>query len=408
MKRAAIHTLGCKVNAYESACIERELVRRGYQIVGFDEEADVYIVNTCTVTSIADHKSRQMLRQARTRNPEATVVAVGCYGEAAGDALVERGICDRVYGNGFKKGLSLTGKAADEATEACKQIGPRTYVKIEDGCDAYCAYCEIPYVRGRVANRPIDSVIEEVNTLVSLGTKEIVLTGINLSAYTELAGLLARLDGIEGLYRIRLGSLETAQSAGEMVEAFASCKKLCHHFHLSLQSGCDETLRRMNRHYTASMYASVVSDIRSRMPDAAITTDIMVGFPGETDEEFSESYAFARLMNFYEMHVFKYSERAGTAAAVMRGQVPEEVKTCRSQALLALSVEQSLAYRQAHLGSTLELLVERSVDSGSGRISIGHTREYIEAVIPYEVPPGSIITGRAVELRADGRILLGK
>ncbi|MCI9422545.1 MAG: tRNA (N(6)-L-threonylcarbamoyladenosine(37)-C(2))-methylthiotransferase MtaB [Dorea sp.] len=401
MKKAALHNLGCKVNAYETEAMQESLVRHGYEIVPFKEKADVYIINTCTVTNMADRKSRQMLHRARKKNPEAVVVACGCYVQAKNGVQDE--CVDIVVGNNQKKDLI----EILEAYEGCKKERKRelvdinhtdeyeelhleqtkehtrAYVKVQDGCNQFCTYCIIPYVRGRVRSRRRSSVLEEIQRLADNGYKEVVLTGIHLSSYgmdtnDSLLNLIEAVHEIKGIQRIRLGSLEPRIITEEFVKTLATLPKLCPHFHLSLQSGCNDTLKRMNRRYTSEEYYEKCVLLRKYFTRPALTTDVIVGFPGETKEEFDQSKAFIDKVNFYETHVFKYSKREGTKAASMENQVPEDVKTLRSNELLNLSRRKQEAYEEALVGTVKEVLIEEEILVEGERYHTGHTREYVK------------------------------
>ncbi|MXP75225.1 tRNA (N(6)-L-threonylcarbamoyladenosine(37)-C(2))-methylthiotransferase MtaB [Lachnospiraceae bacterium WCA-9-b2] len=401
MKKAALHNLGCKVNAYETEAMQESLVRHGYEIVPFKEKADVYIINTCTVTNMADRKSRQMLHRARKKNPEAVVVACGCYVQAKNGVQDE--CVDIVVGNNQKKDLI----EILEAYEGCKKERKRelvdinhtdeyeelhleqtkehtrAYVKVQDGCNQFCTYCIIPYVRGRVRSRRRSSVLEEIQRLADNGYKEVVLTGIHLSSYgmdtnDSLLNLIEAVHEIKGIQRIRLGSLEPRIITEEFVKTLATLPKLCPHFHLSLQSGCNDTLKRMNRRYTSEEYYEKCVLLRKYFTRPALTTDVIVGFPGETEKEFDQSKAFIDKVNFYETHVFKYSKREGTKAASMENQVPEDVKTLRSNELLNLSRRKQEAYEEALVGTVKEVLIEEEILVEGERYHTGHTREYVK------------------------------
>lgn len=401
MKKAALHNLGCKVNAYETEAMQELLVRNGYEIVPFQEKADIYIINTCTVTNMADRKSRQMLHRARKQNPEALVVACGCYVQAKDGEQEE--CVDVVIGNNRKKDLIEilegfeSGKKRLEKeildinhTNEYEELHlektaehTRAYVKVQDGCNQFCTYCIIPYVRGRVRSRARDSVLGEIQKLADNGYKEAVLTGIHLSSYgidtnDSLLGLILAVHEIPGIQRIRLGSLEPRIITQEFVETLAELPKICPHFHLSLQSGCDDTLKRMNRRYTSEEYYEKCMLLRKYFTRPALTTDVIVGFPGETQEEFAQSKAFIDKVNFYETHVFKYSKREGTKAAAMKDQIPEEIKACRSNELLSLSRRKQEAYEDALLGTVQEVLMEEEILVGGERYLTGHTREYVK------------------------------
>lgn len=401
MKKAALHNLGCKVNAYETEAMQELLVRNGYEIVPFQEKADIYIINTCTVTNMADRKSRQMLHRARKQNPEALVVACGCYVQAKEGEQEE--CVDVVIGNNRKKDLIEileafeSGKKKSEKeildinhTNEYEELHlektaehTRAYVKVQDGCNQFCTYCIIPYVRGRVRSRARDSVLGEIQKLADNGYKEAVLTGIHLSSYgidtnDSLLGLILAVHEIPGIQRIRLGSLEPRIITQEFVETLAELPKICPHFHLSLQSGCDDTLKRMNRRYTSEEYYEKCMLLRKYFTRPALTTDVIVGFPGETQEEFAQSKAFIDKVNFYETHVFKYSKREGTKAAAMKDQIPEEIKACRSNELLSLSRRKQEAYEDALLGTVQEVLMEEEILVEGERYLTGHTREYVK------------------------------
>lgn len=412
MPKAAFHNLGCKVNAYETEAMQQQLAQRGYEIVPFDEKADVYIINTCSVTNIADRKSRQMLHRAKKLNPQALVVAAGCYVQVASEELKKDASVDLIIGNNRKAELAdiLDARLAEKNEENrvyvldiahtheyerlhLDRLGghTRAFIKVQDGCNQFCSYCIIPYTRGRVRSRQMEDVVREVEELAASGYKEIVLTGIHLSSYgvdfkeenIGLLDLIVRLDQVPGVERIRLGSLEPRIITEEFAGTLAGLKSFCPHFHLSLQSGCDETLKRMNRHYTTEDYAHRCEILRKYFENPAITTDVIVGFPQETEEEFETTREFLRRVHFYEMHVFKYSRREGTRAAVMEGQVPEQEKNRRSDILLDLEAELSDAYRRSFLGKEEEVLLEERVSAEGRDYMIGHTRQYVKAVVPY-------------------------
>ena len=403
MRKAALHNLGCKVNAYETEAMQEMLEQNGYEIVPFAEGADVYVINTCTVTNMADRKSRQMLHRARKMNPNAVVVAAGCYVQAQG-AKADDGI-DIIIGNNKKKDLIAI---LDEHFAKIEEKEPqvelidiahtheyeemrvsrqaehtRANVKVQDGCNQFCSYCIIPYARGRVRSRKMEDVLAEVHTLASNGYQEIVLTGIHLSSYgidtgENLLELIRAVHQVEGILRIRLGSLEPRIITREFAEGIAALPKMCPHFHLSLQSGCNTTLKRMNRRYTAEEYYEKCELLREVFDHPALTTDVIVGFPGETEEEFRESKAFLEKVNFYETHIFKYSRRQGTKAAEMKDQVPEPVKTERSNQLIALGKVNKKAFEDRLIGQTVEVLMEEEIQRDSETWQIGHTREYVK------------------------------
>ena len=498
MKTIAFHNLGCKVNSYELDVMQQIMREKGYEIVPFDKKADVYVINTCTVTNIADRKSRQMLHRAKQKNPDAVVVAVGCYVQTDLAGAVKDPAIDLAIGNNRKKdiaeilerylaereinrdaadgeGFCKTGEAADggwvgktdnvaEGGEICggapdKTLGgmtvldiahekeyeemqlkttaehTRAYIKIQDGCNQFCSYCAIPLARGRVRSRKQEDILKEIRGIVDAGYLEIVLTGIHVSSYgidfaredertsgadsaqeggnaktseerpggngqsasgekesgardyrgvTRLFDLIEEIHKIPGLQRIRISSLEPRIVTPETAKRLAALPKVCPHFHLSLQSGCDATLKRMNRHYTAQQYFESVEALRNayapRIP--AITTDVIAGFPGETEEEFAETKAFLEKVGFYEMHVFKYSKRKGTRAAVMDGQVPEPVKALRSDVLLELERKQSMEFRGRKLGQVVEVLMEEDKVIGGKNYLLGHTTDYVRVALP--------------------------
>lgn len=427
MRKAALHNLGCKVNAYETEAMQQLLEDAGYEIVPFKEGADVYIINTCSVTNVADKKSRQMLHRAKKMNPDAVVVAAGCYVQSAEVTLLKDEAVDLIIGNNKKKDLvdilnrhfAACGQDSGEKGQVI-DIGAsqeyetlhirkiadhtRAFIKVQDGCNQFCSYCIIPYTRGRVRSRDMEDVVNEVKELLKNGYKEFVLTGIHLSSYgvdfkdgkqAGLLDLILRLDGLEGIERIRLGSLEPRIVTEEFAKTLCSLKTICPHFHLSLQSGCDETLRRMNRRYTTKEYAECCEILRRYFDSPAITTDVIVGFPGETEEEFNDTKEFIKKVHFYEMHVFKYSKREGTKASAMENQVPEPVKSERSEELLSLETELSVAYRQSFLGKETEVLLEECVEIEGTPYMLGHTREYVKAAVLFREGLKNVtLTGR--------------
>lgn len=412
MRKAAFHNLGCKVNSYETEAMQQLLEDAGYEIVPFREGADVYIINTCSVTNVADRKSRQMLHRAKKMNPSAAVVAVGCYVQAAGAELKKDEAVDLIVGNNQKKDLVqiLDDYFADhENSGEILDIGhsqeyeelhirriadhTRAFIKVQDGCNQFCSYCIIPYTRGRVRSRRPEEIEHEVRGIAEAGYKEIVLTGIHLSSYgvdfkdeqqENLLTLIKRLDQIPGIERLRLGSLEPRIVTREFAKELARLRTICPHFHLSLQSGCDATLKRMNRRYNAAEYQACCEILREEFDNPAITTDVIVGFPGETEEEFAETERFLKTIHFYEMHIFKYSRRAGTRAADMPDQVPEGTKSVRSDILLALEKQQSLEYRGRFLGTEEEILLEEPIEIDGTKYMMGHTRQYVKGAVPYE------------------------
>lgn len=411
MRTAALHNLGCKVNSYETEAMQQLLEEAGYEIVSFHEKADVYIINTCSVTNIADRKSRQMLHRAKKQNPEAVVVAAGCYVQSAAEELKADLAVDVIIGNNKKQDLvPILEEYFKDRTDSSHVIEinetheyerlsihkiadhTRAFLKVQDGCNQFCSYCIIPYTRGRVRSRRPEEVVAEVRELAAAGYQEVVLTGIHLSSYgvdfkeeerENLLRLIRQVHEVEGIRRIRLGSLEPRIITDDFAKALASMPKFCPHFHLSLQSGCDETLKRMNRHYTTEEYAAGCDILRRYFDNPAITTDVIVGFPGETEEEFEATKAFLERIGFYEMHIFKYSRRAGTRADRMPEQVPEQIKNVRSEALLLLEKQMSKAYRESFLGKKKTVLLEEKTEIGGRAYMIGHTMEYVKAVVPY-------------------------
>lgn len=450
MKSVALHNLGCKVNGYELDVMQQMLQENGYKIVPFDEQADIYIVNTCTVTNIADRKSRQMLHRARRLNPEAVVVAAGCYVQTGREAILRDAGVDLLVGNNRKKDLvaileeymkrrneKTTAFAGEEGGEEDRTLDGTTIcdiakvkdyenmtlqstaehtragIKIQDGCNQFCSYCIIPYARGRVRSRPVEDILAEIRGLAGKGYKEAVLTGIHISSYgtdfqtqeifpdggnrtsgrnqsnglkqsvglqqsVGLLELLRRIHEIEGIERIRLGSLEPGIVTEEFAEGIRDLPKVCPHFHLSLQSGCDETLKRMNRHYTTGEYYEKVKLLRGVYNDPAITTDVIVGFPGETEEEFEATRDFLEKLRFYEMHVFKYSRRDGTRAAAMGHQVPDRDKTQRSVQLLAMERRHSREYRARYIDKEVQVLFEEEQRIEGKIYQTGHTAQYVK------------------------------
>lgn len=419
MKKAALHNLGCKVNAYETEAMQQILEERGYEIVPFDVGADIYIINTCTVTNIADRKSRQMLHKAKKMNPDAIVVAAGCYVQAAGEELKLDEAVDIIIGNNMKQNLGDILDAyieshredADTEPKECKEDyhvmdinhtkeyeglsiqrtaeHTRAYIKVQDGCNQFCSYCIIPFARGRVRSREIKDILEEVRELAGAGYQEIVLTGIHLSSYgvdkedgVKLSELIQAVHEVEGIRRIRLGSLEPRIITREFLEKISSLPKLCPHFHLSLQSGCDATLKRMNRRYTADEYFEKCELLRQYFDHPALTTDVIVGFPGETEEEFAVTKQFLEKVQFFETHIFKYSRRKGTKAAVMENQIPEAVKTERSHVLLELNAGKRTEYIRRLIGKPVEILFEEKVLIDGEEYYTGHTKQYVKVMVP--------------------------
>ncbi len=435
MKSVAFHNLGCKVNGYEMDFMQQLLQERGYHIVPFDKRADIYIINTCTVTNIADRKSRQMLHRAKKMNPDSVVVAVGCYVQAGREEALKDMSIDLAVGNNRKKDLVsileeyLTDRERKKESrgEESKTLGGRTiidisrtneyesvklcataehtraYIKVQDGCNQFCSYCIIPYARGRIRSRGMEEVLDEVRGRAGKGYREVVLTGIHLSSYgmgagdgfskSRLLDLVQAVNQVPGIERIRLGSLEPRIITEEFVRGLKDCAGLCPHFHLSLQSGCDSVLKRMNRKYSAGEYYEKVCILRKYFDEPAVTTDVIVGFPGETEEEFLTTKEFLEKVQFYEMHIFKYSKRKGTPAAKMEGQIPESVKSLRSSILQELEREMSRSYRQKYLHKRAEVLFEEEKQIGGRNYQTGHTREYIRAAAQM----GGNLSGKVID-----------
>lgn len=440
MKSVALHNLGCKVNAYEMDAMQQMLQERGYKIVPFDQLADIYIINTCTVTNIADRKSRQMLHRAKKQNPDAVVVAVGCYVQTGEETVEKDEAIDLAIGNNRKKDLIpiLEGYLEQrEAQDVHRQVSDviaigetreyeemslkktaehtRAYIKIQDGCNQFCSYCIIPYARGRVRSREEKDIFAEVTQLAEAGYQEIVLTGIHLSSYgidrgePELLQLLEKLHDIEKLRRIRLGSLEPRIITEEFAGRISRMPKICPHFHLSLQSGCDSVLQRMNRRYDSGEYFEKTQLLRKYYEDPAITTDVIVGFPGETWEEFEQTRKFVEKVQFFEMHIFKYSRRHGTRAAQMDGQLTEAQKAERSNILLELERTMSQSYRERFLGCEVEVLLEEKKEIAGRNYWIGHTPQYVR--IALEAADNidrhnTLIRGRAVDFLQEDILLI--
>lgn len=409
--KVALHNLGCKVNAYEIEAMQQLLEEAGYEIVPFEPGADIYVINTCTVTNIADRKSRQMLHKAKKMNPEAIVVATGCYVQTGGEKLEKDEAIDLVLGNNQK--INIVEALAEYAenkpghgshvikinqTKEYEELSidhtaehVRAYIKVQDGCNQFCTYCIIPYARGRVRSRNIESVLKEVRALAEKGYKEVVLTGIHLSSYgvdfpeekkETLLSLIRAVHEIEGIRRIRLGSLEPGIVTREFAEGIAALPKVCPHFHLSLQSGCDETLERMNRRYRSGEYRERCELLREVYGNPALTTDVIVGFPQESEEEFRKSYDFVDSIRFYETHIFKYSRRQGTRAAAMDGQLTEAEKSFRSEKMIELHHRHAGDYEKSMLGKNLEVLIEEEYTKDGRTWYLGHSREYIKTAVP--------------------------
>lgn len=467
MKNVAFHNLGCKVNSYEIEVMQQKMAENGYVIVPFAPGADIYIINTCTVTNIADRKSRQMLHKAKKMNPEAIVVATGCYVQTGKEQIEMDDCIDLAIGNNKKKDIVeildsfLKERAAvRENSVLCtadKTLNhttildinhtgeyeemqltrtadhTRAYIKIQDGCNQFCTYCIIPYARGRVRSRRQEDILSEIRGLVANGYKEVVVTGIHVSSYgldflkketgdylegskdvreavykkEFLLNLLEEINAIEGLERIRLGSLEPRIITERFVEKLSKLEKICPHFHLSLQSGSDSVLKRMNRRYTCSEYYEKVMILRKYFENVAITTDIITGFPGETEEEFAQTVDFVKKVDFYETHIFKYSKRQGTIAAGMDGQLTEAQKAARSDVLLALAEESGKRFRERFIGQYLEVLLEEQKNIGGKNYMVGHTKEYVQVALKTEeILSNSIVRGEPTGFLTQDILLL--
>ena len=408
MKKVALHNLGCKVNAYETEAMQEMLEHAGYEIVPFQEGADIYVINTCTVTNIADRKSRQMLHRARKMNPDAVVVAAGCYVQAQAEKQVIDPCIDIVLGNNKKQDLLTALQAYEEAHGDLREVidinhtkeyenlhltkqgeHTRAYIKVQDGCNQFCSYCIIPFARGRVRSRKMEDVLNEIKGLAKSGYKEVVLTGIHLSSYgvdtgETLLSLIEHVHEIEGIERIRLGSLEPRIVTEDFAKRLSELTKICPHFHLSLQSGCDSVLKRMNRRYDTAEYEAGCDLLRKYFTHPAITTDVIVGFPGETEEEFKITEEYLKKIHFYEMHIFKYSVREGTKAAVMPDQVPEQKKTERSNILLSLEKKMSEEFRNYYVGKEKTALLEEELVVDGKTYFTGYTKEYVKVAFETE------------------------
>lgn len=410
MRKAALHNLGCKVNSYETEAMTQLLKKAGYEIVSFQDQADVYIINTCSVTNMADRKSRQMLHKAKKQNPNAVVVATGCYVQTATEKVAQDLSIDLVVGNNRKKDIVEILNEYYAEKEAGEQVKEeyvidinhtdeyedleistvtehtRAHLKIQDGCNNFCSYCIIPYARGRIRSRTMESIKAELERLSASGFKEIVLTGINLSCYDDngkkLIDVIEMADNVNGIERIRLGSLDPEVVTEDFVERLGKVKKICPHFHFSLQSGCDKTLKAMNRHYTSDEYYEKCQLIRKHIDNPAFTTDVIVGFPGETEEDYISSREFVKKVKFAELHVFKYSKRDGTVAAKMPNQIDEKIKTLRSEDLIKTGEEVTKEFRQAKIGQDTTVLFEEKILLDNKEYWVGHTVDYIKIAVP--------------------------
>ena len=432
MKKAALHNLGCKVNAYETEAMQHLLEEAGYEIVPFTQKADVYVINTCSVTNMADRKSRQMLHKAKKNNPDSIVVAAGCYVQTSEKEVLNDLSVDIVIGNDRKHDLVrlLEEYSLDSVNDTVDDINDgkhdfeelfidqtkehtRAFIKVQDGCNQFCSYCIIPYARGRVRSRRFENVIAEVERLAANGFKEVVLTGIHLSSYgvdfeeaTGLLELIQAVNAVKGIERIRLGSLEPKIVTEHFASELSKLDKICPHFHLSLQSGCDATLKRMNRKYTTKEYERGCELLRKYFVHPAITTDVIVGFPGETEEEFEQTKAYLEHIHFYEMHIFKYSKRKGTRAAVMPDQIDEQIKAARSEKLIALGHDMSKEFRKFYIGKNEEALFEEKAVIGDKEYFVGYTKEYFKvAKKTDENLENQIVSGRISGMLTDEILL---
>ena len=432
MKKAALHNLGCKVNAYETEAMQHLLEEAGYEIVPFTQKADVYVINTCSVTNMADRKSRQMLHKAKKNNPDSIVVAAGCYVQTSEKEVLNDLSVDIVIGNDRKHDLVrlLDEYSLDSVNDTVDDINDgkhdfeelfidqtkehtRAFIKVQDGCNQFCSYCIIPYARGRVRSRRFENVIAEVERLAANGFKEVVLTGIHLSSYgvdfeeaTGLLELIQAVNAVKGIERIRLGSLEPKIVTEHFASELSKLDKICPHFHLSLQSGCDATLKRMNRKYTTKEYERGCELLRKYFVHPAITTDVIVGFPGETEEEFEQTKAYLEHIHFYEMHIFKYSKRKGTRAAVMPDQIDEQIKAARSEKLIAHGHDMSKEFRKFYIGKNEEVLFEEKAVIGDKEYFVGYTKEYVKvAKETAENLENQIVSGRISGMLTDEILL---
>ena len=430
--KVGIYTLGCKVNAYETEAMQHLLEEAGYEIVPFTQKADVYVINTCSVTNMADRKSRQMLHKAKKNNPDSIVVATGCYVQTSEKEVLNDLSVDIVIGNDRKHDLVrlLEEYSLDSVNDTVDDINDgkhdfeelfidqtkehtRAFIKVQDGCNQFCSYCIIPYARGRVRSRRFENVIAEVERLAANGFKEVVLTGIHLSSYgvdfeeaTGLLELIQAVNAVKGIERIRLGSLEPKIVTEHFASELSKLDKICPHFHLSLQSGCDATLKRMNRKYTTKEYERGCELLRKYFVHPAITTDVIVGFPGETEDEFEQTKAYLEHIHFYEMHIFKYSKRKGTRAAVMPDQIDEQIKAARSEKLIALGHDMSKEFRKFYIGKNEEVLFEEKAVIGDKEYFVGYTKEYVKvAKKTDENLENQIVSGRISGMLTDEILL---
>ncbi|WP_291569383.1 tRNA (N(6)-L-threonylcarbamoyladenosine(37)-C(2))-methylthiotransferase MtaB [Clostridium sp. UBA4548] len=429
--KVAFATLGCRVNVYESEAMTEKFIKEGYEVAAFDEFSDVYVINTCTVTNMGDKKSRQMISRARRKNPEAIVAVVGCYSQIASDEISQIPGVDVVLGSRNKGEIVYWVNRAREERKQVVEVSDvlknkqfeelfieeyqdktRAFLKIQDGCNRFCSYCLIPFARGAVCSKEPEKIISEVKELAKNGFKEIILSGVHTASYGvdldgnwSLVKVLEEIHEVEGIERIRIGSIDPTFFSDGVIEKIVELKKMCPHFHLSLQSGCDATLKRMNRHYTAEDYKVVVENLRNHMPDVSITTDIIVGFPGETEKEFNETYNFLSDIKLSKMHIFKYSPRSGTKAAEMEFQVDGNIKEQRSNKLIELNSKNEKAYMEKFLNRKMEVLYEEQV-KGREDYYIGYTPNYIKVMTPSaEVDLKSkIVTTKLIAVESENMI----
>ena len=438
MKKVAFHTLGCKVNIYETEAMQELMQKAGYSIVDFDDKADIYVVNTCSVTNMADRKSRQMLHKAKKDNPDAVIVAVGCYVQAAAKSIKQDEKIDIIIGNNMKNKIAdiindyyeyqdpntvdISGdfvldiskiKEYEEFRVLKHKEHTRAFIKIQDGCNQFCSYCIIPYTRGRVRSRSIEEIEKEVRDLVNAGYKEVILTGIHISSYgldfedrIQLIELVEKVAAIEGVKRLRISSLEPRIITEEFVERLAKLDNFCPHFHLSLQSGSDNTLKAMSRRYDASEFKEGVRLIRKYFDMPALTTDIIAGFPGETEDDFKESLEYIRDIGFFELHVFPYSKREGTKAASMKETLSNKDKTRRVNLLLSMQEPIRRKFLEEKIGKEVEVLIESEFEHENKRYVLGHSKEYIKVALPYiEKARNMIIPAKLISFIKDDIIL---
>lgn len=429
--KVAFATLGCRVNVYESEAMTEKFIKEGYEVAAFDEFSDVYVINTCTVTNMGDKKSRQMISRARRKNPEAIVAVVGCYSQIASEEISQIPGVDVVLGSRNKGEIVYWVNRAREERKQVVEVSDvlknkefeelfieeyqdktRAFLKIQDGCNRFCSYCLIPFARGAVCSKDPEKIISEVKELAKNGFKEIILSGVHTASYgVDLEGnwslikVLEEIHEVEGIERIRIGSIDPTFFSEGVIEKVVELKKMCPHFHLSLQSGCNATLKRMNRHYTAEDYKVVVENLRKHMPDVSITTDIIVGFPGETEKEFNETYNFLSDIKLSKMHIFKYSPRSGTKAAEMEFQVDGNIKEQRSNKLIELNSQNEKSYMEKFLNRKMEVLYEEQA-KGRENYYIGYTPNYIKVMTPsVEVDlKGKIIPTKLIAVESENMI----